>query len=47
MQKQAILAIPGAIVLMDSKDAKPPAKVVKVNGHLPGEPGYPIQWLPR
>jgi len=42
MQKEAILAIPGAIVLMDSKDVKPPVKVVKINGHLPGEPGYPI-----
>lgn len=42
MQKEAILAIPGALVLMDSKDVKTPAKVVKINGHLPGEPGYPI-----
>jgi len=43
MQKEAIVAIPGAIVLMDSRDVKPPAKVVKIDGHLPGEPGYPIQ----
>lgn len=43
MQKEAIVAIPGAIVLMDSRDVKPPAKVVRVDGHLPGESGYPIQ----
>jgi len=43
MQKEAIVAIPGAIVLMDSRDVKPPAKVMRIHGHLPGEPGYPIQ----
>ncbi|MBZ5655339.1 MAG: hypothetical protein LAO56_08660 [Acidobacteriia bacterium] len=42
MQKEAIIAIPGAIVLMDSGDVKPPAKVVKIEGRLPGESGYPI-----
>jgi len=42
MQKEAILAIPGALVLMDSKDVKARAKVVEINGHLPGQPGYPL-----
>ena len=40
MQKEAIVAIPGAIALVDSPDLKPGMKVVKVAGHLPGEPGY-------
>jgi hypothetical protein len=40
MQKEAIVAIPGAIALMDAYDIKPGVKVVKVAGHLPGEPGY-------
>jgi hypothetical protein len=43
MQKEAILAIPGALVLMDSKDVKPRTKVVAINGHLPGQPGYPLR----
>ncbi len=40
MQKEAIVAIPGAIALMDANDVKPGIKIVRVAGHLPGEPGY-------
>jgi hypothetical protein len=43
MQKEAVAAFPGGIALMISHDVKPGMKVVRVNGHLPGEPGYPLQ----
>jgi phosphate transport system substrate-binding protein len=40
MQKEAIAAFPGAIALVVPGDIKPGMKVLKVDGHLPGEPGY-------
>jgi hypothetical protein len=43
MQKEAAATYPGALVLMGMHDVKPGMKVVKVDGHLPGEPGYPLQ----
>ena len=36
-------AIPGAIAFLDSQDVRPGIKVVRVDGHLPGEPGYPLK----
>ena len=42
MQKEAVRAFPGAIVLMARQDVHTDVKVVKVDGHLPGEPGYPL-----
>ena len=42
MQKEAVATFPGAIVLVAVPDVKPGMKVVKVNGHLPGEAGYPL-----
>ncbi len=42
MQKEAVVAIPGAIALMDVADIKPGLKVVKIEGKLPGERGYPL-----
>lgn len=41
MQKEAIMVFPGAIALVDLIDVKPGMKVLKVDGHSPGEPGYP------
>ncbi|HEV2698020.1 MAG TPA: hypothetical protein VGU90_08515 [Terriglobales bacterium] len=43
MQKEALSVFPGAITLVKAKEVKPDMKVLKVAGHLPGEPGYPIQ----
>ena len=43
MANQLLTAIPGAIAFVDSKDVKPGTKVVRVDGHLPGEPGYPLR----
>lgn len=43
MEKEAVVAIRGAIALMDARDVKSAIKVVRVNGLLPGAPGYPLQ----
>ncbi|MBZ5649585.1 MAG: hypothetical protein LAO18_03745 [Acidobacteriia bacterium] len=40
---QLITAIPGAIAFVDSKDVRPGTKVLRVDGRLPGEPGYPLR----
>jgi ABC-type phosphate transport system substrate-binding protein len=42
MQKEAVTAYPGALALVSSQDIKPGMKVVRVNGHVPGEAGYPL-----
>ncbi len=42
MQKEAISVFPGAITLVEASEVKPGMKVVKLDGHLPGEPGYPL-----
>jgi hypothetical protein len=42
MQKEAIQAFPGGVTLVDAGDVKPGMKVLKIDGHLPGEPGYPL-----
>jgi ABC-type phosphate transport system substrate-binding protein len=36
-------AIPGAVGFMSASDVKPPLKILKVDGKLPGEPGYLIR----
>src|SRR5579863_2266680 len=43
MQKEAIMTFLGAITLVDEKDVKPGMKVIKVDGHLPGESGYSLR----
>ena len=42
MQKEAVMAIPGAIALIDAGDVKPGLKVLKIEGKLPGQEGYPL-----
>ena len=42
MQKEAISAFHGGIALVLMADVKPGMKVLKVDGHLPGESGYPV-----
>jgi hypothetical protein len=42
MQKEALAAFPVAVVLVNFQDVKPSMKVVKVDGHSRGEPGYPL-----
>jgi ABC-type phosphate transport system substrate-binding protein len=45
MTKEAVAAIPGAIGLVEADSIKPgmPLRVIKIDGHLPGDPGYPIR----
>lgn len=42
MSNQLLSVIPGSIAFMQAKDVAPGLKVLKVNGLLPGEPGYPL-----
>jgi hypothetical protein len=44
MVKEAAKVFPGAIGLVDPKDARPGMnmKVIKVDGRLPGDPEYPL-----
>ena len=43
MQYDLVSAMPGAIAFVDAKNASPGLKLLKVDGHLPGEPGYPLR----
>ena len=43
MANQLVTAIPGAIAFIDSKDVKPGSKILRVDGRLPGEAGYPLR----
>ena len=43
MQKEAITLYPGGITLVEAQDVKPGMKVIKINGQVPGETGYPLQ----
>jgi ABC-type phosphate transport system substrate-binding protein len=44
MTKEAVAAIPGAIGLVEADSVKPsmPIKIVKIDGHMPGDAGYPL-----
>ena len=44
MTKEAVIALPGSISLVEFQSLKPGmnVKVVKIDGRLPGEPGYPL-----
>ena len=42
MTKEGVSSIPGSIACINASDVKPGVKVVRINGHLPGEPGYPL-----
>jgi len=40
LTQQFVATTPGAIGFMAARDVKPGVKVVKIDGHLPGEQGY-------
>ena len=42
LEEKAILIFPGAIAFLDAREVTPEMKVLKLNGHLPGESGYPL-----
>ena len=43
MQMEALEVFPGAITLVKAKGVKPGMKILRINGHLPGEPDYPVR----
>jgi ABC-type phosphate transport system substrate-binding protein len=43
MQREALQTYPGGIALVDNADVKPGMKVLKIDGKMPGEEGYPLQ----
>lgn len=44
MQKEALSVYPGAIALVDAAEVKPGMKVLKVDGHTPGDSNYPLHY---
>jgi hypothetical protein len=44
VQKQAVNTFAGAIALMTAGEAKTGMKVIKIDGHLPGEADYPTEF---
>jgi ABC-type phosphate transport system substrate-binding protein len=43
MTMQLLSVIPGSIAFMQAKDVGPGVKILKVDGHAPGEPGYKLR----
>jgi ABC-type phosphate transport system substrate-binding protein len=43
MQYELVAAMPGAIAFVDAHNVRPGLKVLRVDGHLPGDPGYPLR----
>jgi ABC-type phosphate transport system substrate-binding protein len=43
MQREALAVFPDAIALVDANDIKTGMKVIKVDGHIPGENGYSLR----
>jgi ABC-type phosphate transport system substrate-binding protein len=43
MAKELVTVIPGAIAFLPESDATDGLKIVKINGRMPGERGYPLK----
>lgn len=43
MQYELVSAMPGAIAFVDARNVRPGLKVLRVDGHLPGEANYPLR----
>ncbi len=43
MQYELVTGIPGAIAFMDAHNVRPGLKVLRVDGHLPGDKEYPLR----
>ena len=43
MASELVTAMPGAIAFIDSRQVRQGAKVIRVDGRLPGEAGYPLR----
>ena len=44
MQHELVTALPGAIAFVDARNVRPGVKVVRIDGKLPGEKGYPLRY---
>src|ERR1700730_5359346 len=42
MANELVSAIPGAIAFVDARDVRPGLKILRVDGHLPGDKNYPL-----
>lgn len=42
VQLDLVAAIPGAIAFVDARNVRPGLKVLRIDGHLPGERDYPL-----
>ena len=42
MQYELVSAMPGAIAFIDARNVRPGLKVLRVDGHLPGDAEYPL-----
>ena len=43
MQYELLTALPGSIAFVDSRNIRPGVKVLRVDGHMPGEKDYPLR----
>jgi hypothetical protein len=43
MANELVTAVPGAIAFIDAREVRAGAKIIRVDGHLPGEAGYPLR----
>jgi hypothetical protein len=43
LQYELVAAMPGAIAFVDADDVRPGLKVLRVDGHLPGDRDYPLR----
>jgi ABC-type phosphate transport system substrate-binding protein len=43
MQYELVSGIPGAIAFVDARNVRPGLKVLRVDGHLPGDKEYPLR----
>jgi ABC-type phosphate transport system substrate-binding protein len=43
MQYELVTAMPGSIAFVDARNVRPGLKVLRVDGHLPGEANYPLR----
>jgi hypothetical protein len=43
MQYDLVASIPGAIAFVDARAVRPGVKVLRVDGHLPGDKDYPLR----
>jgi ABC-type phosphate transport system substrate-binding protein len=43
MQREAVVAYPGAVALVELQDVKAGMKVLRIEGRLPGEAGYALE----